>query len=1162
MSAGIGTAPCSIGSATTGNIVFNSGIVIAKGDGPGAGIGGSEHVNASNITINGGTVIATGGSDGAGIGSGGEGNTSGITINDGTVTATSNGDGAGIGSGSRESNGFTVSNIRITGGTVTATSNGNGAGIGGGYRSIADNIVISGGTVTATSKKEGCGIGSGLLTETEAASDEVADQLDSNSGTNIMISGGKVLATGKVGIGKQSVENAGGSVGIIISGGTITASGSNKDIGGSDEKNTSVTITGGSIKCSSVAGNAKDQAGNTVSKTTVALQGATEGLHIVDLSVTNAKPSYGTKDLYTLDTDKLYLWLPSGCAAVDAQDDQEDRFCGNVEAGTSGTLAQGANLTLLANGGTSDGSAFATYLSTSLTIIEEPGPKKGCWIVGYAIYQLNSGEWEMITNSAGEFIANKFDEENHPLTDSYGRWIYQGDSLELYTVWREPYYFIDYDPNAPQTASTTPTGIDTMPEEMAYASQQVSLRPCTFELPGYTFDGWNTKPDGTGTSYNDQQTVKGLSTIDGDTVTLYAQWKPIEYSIVLTVGGKGQYQQKQVEQTKFDEAVVLEWKDAIPDNERILGWSSYGLGSFYADGSTVVNLCGLNSDGTLANQEVSLSAVTVEEGVAYVTITNDGRGVALDRSDITLTGKEGTVFRPFIRDIGGGIYATDSSAALPDGTYTVSVDGWDTRDATIEIAGGFGILSLEYFTVSVKTDDQTSAWIGKEGQTSVEKCMAGDEIEIGASATAGYSFKTWTVAGIPPSVWDATDAQQTVKINGPVTFIAYASPSTYQIAFDPNGGEGSMGDQSMTYGKTRTLSANLFTRDGYNFAGWTLTPEWTGTEYADCAKVQNLTDEQNGTVTLYAQWTPWSYFVEFNPNGADPGEVMQEQEFLYDTPQELLACTYTLKNHHFVGWNTEADGSGYTYADQQEIANLVSERNELVTLYAQWEHDTYTVEYDANGGTGKMENQVIPTGAGNWLASCKFERNGYAFAGWNTQADGSGTTYQPDTALDKDLAASDESVTLYAQWNANHYQVAFDPNGGSGEMQAQSMVYDESQKLSSCGFTREGYSFTGWNTEPDGSGTSYADGQKAMNLTSEANGTVTLYAQWEENPQPDPDPDNPIDPNSEDTNSEDHPSSKLVNTGDPISGTAGVLMLVVFCTLTIALIARRLDDKR
>lgn len=375
--------------------------------------------------------------------------------------------------------------------------------------------------------------------------------------------------------------------------------------------------------------------------------------------------------------------------------------------------------------------------------------------------------------------------------------------------------------------------------------------------------------------------------------------------------------------------------------------------------------------------------------------------------------------------MGTGVYATASGSPLPDETYTVSIDGWDTRGAKIEIAGGFGMLSLEYFTVEVLSDDHASAWIVDRATgnhvESVTKRLAGDEITIGASVEAGYSFEGWTAGGVAPD-WDASLASQDIVLNGPAVLQAHPAANVYAVVFDANadGVSGSMETQDMVYGEPQNLFANGFSREGYDFAGWTTTPKWTGTLYADGERVQNLATEQGSTVTLYAQWSPWSYYVHFEPNGADladPDEAVLDQKFLYDLDQELLSCPFSLEGFHFLGWNTKADGSGEQFADEATIAeNLTDENGGSVTLYAQWERDYYTVVFDANGGNGEMGPQRVEIGLGEPLDDCQFTREGYAFAGWNAAPDGSGASYQPGAAPEEDLAEAGGAVTLYAQW--------------------------------------------------------------------------------------------------------------------------------------------------
>ena len=143
---------------------------------------------------------------------------------------------------------------------------------------------------------------------------------------------------------------------------------------------------------------------------------------------------------------------------------------------------------------------------------------------------------------------------------------------------------------------------------------------------------------------------------------------------------------------------------------------------------------------------------------------------------------------------------------------------------------------------------------------------------------------------------------------------------------------------------------------------------------------------------------------------------------------------------------------------------------------------TYTVTFDANGGTGTMAAQTAALPI--TISQNTFTRSGFNFSGWNTSSDGSGTSYTDEGSYN-----TTADVTLYAQWTAQSYTITFDANGGTGTMAAQTSTLPIA--ISQNTFTRNGYNFSGWNTSSDGSGTSYTD-QDTYNITTD----VTLYAQW------------------------------------------------------------------
>jgi uncharacterized repeat protein (TIGR02543 family) len=148
-----------------------------------------------------------------------------------------------------------------------------------------------------------------------------------------------------------------------------------------------------------------------------------------------------------------------------------------------------------------------------------------------------------------------------------------------------------------------------------------------------------------------------------------------------------------------------------------------------------------------------------------------------------------------------------------------------------------------------------------------------------------------------------------------------------------------------------------------------------------------------------------------------------------------------------------------------------------------------TVTFNSNGGMGTMAPEIEPYDTTVALTLNTFTYVGYTFAGWNTEANGSGTAFT-DGALSKFNGSS----TFYAQWTAGSpttVTVTFNANGGIGTMNAETENLNTSTVLTTDAFTRAGYTFSGWNTEAFGNGTSYANGAIYAFATS-----VTLYAQW------------------------------------------------------------------
>lgn len=163
---------------------------------------------------------------------------------------------------------------------------------------------------------------------------------------------------------------------------------------------------------------------------------------------------------------------------------------------------------------------------------------------------------------------------------------------------------------------------------------------------------------------------------------------------------------------------------------------------------------------------------------------------------------------------------------------------------------------------------------------------------------------------------------------------------------------------------------------------------------------------------------------------------------------------------------------------------------------------TYKVAYSGNGSTGG----TAPVDGNPYARSEMVKvtnqkdliKSGYSFVGWNTGADGKGTSY----AANAELTMGPADITLFAQWTKNPtYTVTYNGNGSTGgTLPRDNNAYEQSAKVTVAGNTgglvKAGSTFAGWNTAPDGKGTSYA-GNASFNMGT---ANVTLYAQWSKNP--------------------------------------------------------------
>ena len=552
---------------------------------------------------------------------------------------------------------------------------------------------------------------------------------------------------------------------------------------------------------------------------------------------------------------------------------------------------------------------------------------------------------------------------------------------------------------------------------------------------------------------------------------------------------------------------------AADSGYHFLGWTKNG-GSTYLTTSAV--------DVMTINDDVTFTAVFEEDkefrvqnfnGLGgdhgYIKVTYNGTTVNLDYGEehtFVYYSTAGNVEADFVPDAGWmfNYYVIQNGATHinddPDYIDPSSYAGQNGSNNMIKLNPKWK--TAEEYTVTYSANggvnaptDTNSPYNGGTGVT---------VLGIGSMTNTGYTFLNWnTKSDGTGTDYDPADTFFMPANN--VVLYAIWDANSYTVEYDKNNASatGTTADSTHVFDVAKNLTTNGYSLTGYTFNGWNTAEDGSGTAYTDAQSVTNLTSTDGDTVTLYAQWKANSYTVEYDKNNASATGTTANSTHVFDVAKNLTTNGYSLTGYTFNGWNTAEDGSGTAYTDAQSVTNLTSTDGDTVTLYAQWKANSYTVEYDKNNAsaTGTTADSTHVFDVAKNLTTNGYSLTGYTFNGWNTAEDGSGTAYTDAQSVTNLTSTDGDTVTLYAQWKANSYTVEYDKNNASatGTTADSTHVFDVAKNLTTNGYSLTGYTFNGWNTAEDGSGTAYTDAQSVTNLTSTDGDTVTLYAQWKAN---------------------------------------------------------------
>lgn len=620
----------------------------------------------------------------------------------------------------------------------------------------------------------------------------------------------------------------------------------------------------------------------------------------------------------------------------------------------------------------------------------------------YKVQQVKAEGGVSLKLSGDEGIAHTSQEGYKVIKGGIG-WYKNGTEARVSATVRNGYTFTGWFDGTQNVSSNRDYNFNIRKATELVAKTSINKYKITAELNGGTVNG--------STSWSTTYTIKDTVTLPTPVKTGYNFLGWVEKgtngtpnkNVVLPVGSTGDktYVAKwEIKKFEVDINGILDG-GAVQENTRGMGTFETYVNGVLAIRDTYYDYC---NRAVPYGTEIEIKNIKAETGRTYVKSSQSLKFTVTGNVSMTLQFKTNEY------------------------TYRFNANGGTGSMSDIKVKHG---TSVKISTSTFKKDYYTQAdWNTVAGGTGIKYALGG--------TVSGYSGKDGDIVTLYAQ-WRKNKVSISYHANGGK--MGSGSGADYKIGTDGDILKGSSKLMNTgIYGELITGEDTVndlynvyavgyvtLVKTGYHTvttSDWNTQKNGSGKSY-DSMLAYKATDfadlkDSDKSVTLYANWKPNNYKVRYNGNGATSG-TMSDSAHVYDTAKALTRNAYARTGYTFTGWNTKSDGKGTAYADGASVKNLTANKDGVVTLYAQWKANRYTLTYNANGGTVSASSKTLQYGdAFGTLPTPK--RDGHRFLGWYTSATG-GTKVSEATKIGA------ENTTIYAHWDAYTLSINYHANG-------------------------------------------------------------------------------------------------------------------------------------